>query len=550
MTSGRAVALAAVAGLAAAAAGAFYPDVFGIYVELLRQEEYGYLALLAPSALAVVTVVAVRHSTLAPPSPARLAAFSVMASLSVLLALSASMEPALQLQLYVLAIASLASGALILLFRPTGAAAGALLALTPFTLVPPPRGLIDRAAAELTGPMADAVAALTGAEKVLYNKVVQLEFTDADGILRRVEIAPACSGVVSVLAVASLAPLVAYLLALGSRAPVRVKALAAAGYAAASMAVVLAGNVLRMALVIWVGSWVGFEEAMEVFHSTPSIIYTSIGAVLGLHVASRLAGAGLPAPTAPPSGDSRLAGLGIAALALAGVLLAASAGALSPQPAPEALVTFKQLVEDTAGVILAPAGVSEYIEVPAPTFQAVLGQAATKMVTVVTNTSRYVGYVEVAESPSRFHSWAACLIAQGYEILDAWSSQTENARIHYMLVERPGARMALVYMVVRVDLAGPGSDSVYVRISLFARGSSQEQIDAGVEELTGIMERVAASVASGQPAGAVPAEAAVLALQASLAGLAAAVAHGTVARALGRLRGLRAPASRGRASRT
>jgi hypothetical protein len=73
------------------------------------------------------------------------------------------------------------------------------------------------------------------------------------------------------------------------------------------------------------------------------------------------------------------------------------------------------------------------------------------------------GYVEVAESPSRFHGWQICLINQGYNI-EKWWSETRNTTIVYAVISKGSTRLLLAYSIYTYPTS---MGNLYVRISLF-----------------------------------------------------------------------------------
>ncbi len=317
----------------------------------------------------------------------------------------------------------------------------------------------------------------------------------------------ACSGIVSVTSILAIAPLIVYIV-MRSPGTAAKKVLKAAAVTGTAVAIVFLGNAARVAAVLYYTQHYGYEEALEIFHHYPSFLYTVLAVGAAFFLLGKLTS---PTPPRPVKGLSRVTALGAkvrkgVAFALAfAALLAFGLSSLAPAitihaavAGPHSLTTLDTLVTEPAEVIFNGTEVKVVEDRPVPALTVALGSSSVNLVVLRYNDTTYTGYVEVAETPTRFHGWHVCLTLQGYTILRAWRESVGDLVINYLLVRKGGDERLLGYSIYTVPfLLSNGTASAYVRVSLFMSARSEADVRAGAEALKRVLQIPLASEGGG-----------------------------------------------------
>jgi len=458
--------LAVVAALAVAVS-VFFRGSVKAYAESLQIEEYSYLIVLAPVSLYIVADVVGRFGSLRGLDLFRaLSLFGgVLTASAVYAASRLAVEYALQLE--ILSLVILSSSIILFAYSEFDSPVAPLVAaLLMVLLVPAPRGLLDSLSSALLYPTARLAAMLSGARLTSEGGFVLLVVDGGSGAPKVFQVAPQCSGVVSLMAVLSLAPAVLYM---ASRSPAKPgsKAAAAAKALLLASATVFGGNVLRIALVVYAARALGLEAAMRLFHWTPSVIYVAAATILALREVLRL-----PRPVEAQRRTNRAVsvevGPAVAKLALiaaAIILFAVAVRALNV-----GLPALSVPHVDPAKIIEAPHEVvfnATRLNVqaaPNPRVGAAIGAFALYDVVIREGGREFYGYIELGESPARFHSWFVCLSAQGYTVEKSWS-EAGNTTVTFIVASRGLFRVLLAYTVYRYPTE---LGDIYAKVTLIA----------------------------------------------------------------------------------
>ncbi|MCE4600962.1 MAG: exosortase/archaeosortase family protein [Desulfurococcales archaeon] len=453
-----------------------YRDAVLAYIETMQIPDYSYLMILVPSTAIIIAEIINKHATLQELDIGRI----VAAGGGLLIAFSLHKLSTIiidySLELELLSIITLLASMLFLVYGDfdrlvTPLAIWILLLL----LVPLPRGILDTLSAELTDPVAKAASMLTGAQLTESYGFTSLRFVDSSGVTRLFQIAPECSGVVSLLSALSLAPIIFYL-ALTSNSTWRRKAKAIALSLALAVAIVFTGNILRVALVVYIAKTYDYKTALEFFHQTPSLIYTGIATIVALMITLRL-----PRPSQPPrpvkqapakirGGDIVKAAL-ITLIVLAGTINTPTTIATSQM---QNLPTPEELIQNPALILYNQTTTKARTTLPSPLLGEALGALAVYRASVTVENKTLQGWIEIGETPARFHSWDSCLLAQNYKITKRWTESYENMTITYILAKKGLLTQLLAYTIVKYPTE---RGNLYVKISLFSTVTQQDYLD-------------------------------------------------------------------------
>ena len=450
------------------------------YIETMQASDYSYLLLLAPLALYLALALSTRNGLRgAGVDVSRLTALLSAVFFSTLLYALSRMLPEYSLQLEILSVVTLSSSVVLYAYSgfrdwKTPLAVWLLfLALTPL-----PRSVLDVLAAILTEPTVIVASLLSGAQAgVDSNGYTVLVFRDAGGVLRRLQVAPVCSGISSLLTVLALVPLIAYVVS-GSPAPRRSKILFFTGAVGVGALIVFLGNALRIALIVHLARTSGYEAAMLLAHQTPALVYAALATLASLYTATRLPGGKKePRETMVEARLVTLPDVVKTAILVAVVLFhvaltatitgtavnAAEAGwKLAPQ------VDAEKLLSKPSSILFNNTGF-RVTGFPSPLLGEALGALSVQRITLRAQGLSAVGYVEIAETPSRFHQWQVCLTSQGYIIEKWWSETLNTSTVTFALVKGRAGSLLLAYTIYQYPTS---SGPLYVRISLFTHAST------------------------------------------------------------------------------
>lgn len=470
----------------------FAPFIRG-YLDYVTMVEYSYLFVLAPIsvALAIYLVITGFH-------PSKPSFPNLMASASLFLGalffyILGGLDEVNSVQLFGVSFVLLAVSLLLLLLRPSSLKHFVAVLLLLVITVPVPLGVINYSSTFFSHLIGRVVAAVMGAEVIESGSSFFISVYDAEGTRRVFELVHACSGIVSITSILATSPLIVYVVMRSPGPLVKrvVKALAIVGVA---VGIVFAGNAARVAAVLYYTQHYSYEQALEIFHQYPSFLYSVLAIAAAFYLLGKFVPSASNGTTGPGDRLPRLSGRGrravASALAVVAFLafgLASLAPAISLHAAtvgPQPLTTLDTLVSSPAEVIFNGTGVEVVDDRPVPALTALLGSSSVNLVVLRYNGTTYSGYIEVGESPARFHGWHVCLTLQGYTILRAWKDVAGDLIINYLLFRRGGEERLLGYAIYTVPfLVSNGTASAYVRVSLFVSVRGERDVEAGAAAL-------------------------------------------------------------------
>ncbi len=469
----------------------YSPHIYEYY-SILSVEEYTYLLILIPLALVVLLKIIAKHGVIVEkPSIENIVAGLVSLGLSASFYSLTLLNPQYILQLSMISLVFFAWALLITVMNYDKWWIPLLILGLLLSLVPLPMSYIQGAAYSLTPVVTKAAAWLTGARIVETRVYTALRVIDKDGVSRTFRIAPVCSGITSLLSILSLLPLILYIVAESNDRWFR-KLFYALISAFSSAAAVFIGNILRLSMIVWVARSMGYNEAIGAFHSFPSIIYVSAATIIGIFFITRL---GVPGKRSPiiPHGIRKISRprlhvpstLLTSLLVVFMVLVAASSQYVS-QPVPT--VSFAEMLSNPSIIVFNQSRKTLVKSIPQPVIGEALGALDVRVISVRYRGRIYYGYLELAESPGRFHGWYVCLSAQGYRIEKSWSESIHGLVINYMVISREGRRLLLGYTIYKYPVSLGGREiTMYVRTSLFAQAY---RVNEKVDDIRGIFTSI------------------------------------------------------------
>ncbi len=452
--------------------GVYFHNSLLAYVRTLLIPDYSYLIILIPVSLFVAERI-VSHSGLS-------GGFDVFSFTSAIggVVLAAGLyrlsilAGEYYVQVAVLSMVILAGSIIVFLYGEFRSGFAPLFIwLLLLSIIPLPRQWIDMLSSALTKPLAVASTFLAGGRVVESLGYWYISIVDSSGVVRRFFIAPECSGIISLLSILSIIPLILYLLHLSKSSPKR-KAAAFALSIVSGIAIAFAGNILRVALVIYLARHYSYSTAIGFFHQSPSIIYAGIAALVALYIPFKLT----PPHNLRDNGKSRdkesnkrlLAGQDFARLiALVLLVLAFSLTLLASTantPAANSSVDTGLLISHPEEVVFNKSRVNvSYTVSREPLVEEALGALTVDKLSLRWDNMSASGWIEVAETPSRFHGWAVCLNAQDYRI-EKWWTTTGNTTINYALASKGSQKLLLAYTIIRYKTSG---GDLYVKLTVF-----------------------------------------------------------------------------------
>ena len=107
----------------------------------------------------------------------------------------------------------------------------------------------------------------------------------------------------------------------------------------------------------------------------------------------------------------------------------------------------------------------------------VLGASIVKRFYAIYESRGYTGYLEVAETPSRYHSWFVCLAYQGYVIDDSWTVELNGTTITFIRFHKGGYKMLMGYSLFKFPVTVGGElSAAYVRVSIMGTDFDESRI--------------------------------------------------------------------------
>ena len=420
----------------------------------------------------------------------------LLLSLGIALYLGSRIDPTYSLQLGTASFVMVSLSLVALAYRPTSPR-DVIPLLSPLILVPVPAELADAVTPALSRFVGVVTSALTGFKLVEGPGYVKIEVSTPQGPAL-LEVQVACTVIVTISSVLAVVPVLTYLVAFSPRNWFR-KATSVAISVAAALLIGIFGNLVRVLLVVLGSSRFGVDFGMNIFHYSPSVIYSSLSVLAAFLVADRFGGVGRVVPrvfkTGPRVRWDFVSGVLVAVLALAVAYQATAYYAVAQQPprsGGSGLVVevgdLENFVEEAPRYVLSGAKLTSYRYDPYLT--SVLGALRVYEVSVLDEGEFYRGYVEVADTPARFHTWQICLTVQGYRILNSWTTTVNSTSIHLIEVEKGGSRGVLAHTTIPAYILTPSGTSVmYLRISLIKTLQEPEGGDV-VGEVTRVLQGI------------------------------------------------------------
>ncbi len=338
-------------------------------------------------------------------------------------------------------------------------------------LIPIPRAILDEVARELSGIAGRIAGTLIGAEISHEPYGVLLTVLGPNGEPIRFSVVAGCSGVVSLSTAIMSVFLIADLVLTINRSRVG-KILAGLGLTAFIISIMFLGNVIRITLVLYSATQWGEKTALEIFHSTPSLITTSLAYTLLFLLYKKLGGTLEPFYSIKTSYSYIIKILGakiynqrfitvnllimvfVALLPISASVFPYSKSKLNEAVSVEYLSNYYMAYfpQDIRKLysLNSPARMSDWeVRTGVPTIFLAKGYYNYKTLYI---------YVEGAPSRSLFHDWPICLVSQKYRVIRTWFSLDELTtkygkvflRVHYILFERGSISGLLVYTITSI----------------------------------------------------------------------------------------------------
>ena len=347
-------------------------------------------------------------------------------------------------------------------------------------LIPLPREFIDSLSVYLTRSVAILSSFLSGAE-IISNPSGRIYLVATGGAGKvSFEIITACSGIISISSFIALVPLLIYLTRNSSLSR-RIKAVLLSTIT--GLVIVFFGNVLRVTVMILLAKSYGIDIAYSFFHSAPSYVYSALAVVASIIVLYKLS---KPQKEDPPNRgiDPKIGGNSnnglrtsystiivfmLFFLVVMGIVLYTQ-GILAHSPSNLSLsqYSYDYVISNTLSVILKD-DIKIVYEKPVPALERALGSSLVKSIGIRYNKTFLAGYVEFAETPSRFHGWWVCLTYQGYSVKRVWTEEAEPLVITFVEYSRNNRTYLLGYVIFEIPLyfSNQTVDTGYIRLSLF-----------------------------------------------------------------------------------
>ncbi len=363
---------------------------------------------------------------------------------------------------------------LFILFYPREELRKLLLPLVSLSmLIPIPREILDPISVYLTQGVSILVSIFSGAEIISGpGGRVYLVTSGASGKVS-FEIIAACSGIVSMTAFIALIPLFIYLTR--NTSPIK-RVLAVTISTIVGLIIVFLGNVLRVTIMVLTAKNYGVATAYALFHSTPSYIYSAIAVIVSIFIIYRIVGSKREIkPVKNITTRALRENYSIILIFLVFFIAVMSIGlyihnnvASSPPSINVYHYSYDYILTHTLSIILKN-DVKIVYEKPIPALERILGSSVVKAVGIRYNKSFFAGYVEFAETPSRFHGWWVCLTYQGYKVKRVWTEEANNLMITYIEYSKGKHNYLLGYTIVAVPLytSNQKISTGYIRLSLF-----------------------------------------------------------------------------------
>ena len=138
--------------------------------------------------------------------------------------------------------------------------------------------------------------------------------------------------------------------------------------------------------------------------------------------------------------------------------------------------TMEDLLTNTTNILFRDIGGRIRYIVDENALAEVLGASIVKRFGLEYNGSLYEGYIEVAESPGRYHSWVVCLTVQGYTVNSTWSVKIRDRTYTFISFYKGVSRYLMGFSIYRYPVViGGEKTTAYIRVSLMRSGIESEK---------------------------------------------------------------------------
>lgn len=445
-----------------------YREFIYIYGGLVLTESYSYLIVAVPTVLGVLIKSILDRFTIEGINPYRAASSLVFFLTAILLYILGDALPDTYMEFKTLSAVFLLWSFLAIFLRTEKPLTALLIMLSLIMVVPIPREVISILSSLLTRTTVRVAAYIAGVTVVEEHSGVDLIMEDSEGVDRVYEVTPMLGGATPLLSVLSIAPLLLYL-SLTSKAAARMKILYTALSLVSPAALIFTISVLKLALLIVLTRSVGYEEALKVFRQLPPTIYIAIAMLLSVYIVSRLPRKRREYTSVRVKRFWYPSTALLSSIAIL-VLMTTAFNILAPVASLQALsqsVTYThRLPESLENTITLSNSTDTFPHIEfrlctQPNLTSIRGIALTHKNTQI------LGYIEMADSPTKFYKWHVCVLTQGYSIERSWM-EIEGAAINYLILSKSNSKLLLSYAVYGYRLE---RNTTYVRVSIIASTS-------------------------------------------------------------------------------
>lgn len=464
-----------------------YREYFTTVLRLMFTEEYSYL-ITSFFTVVFTLYLSLRYMGFAYEiQVSRLLASISLAAIAISLYFTSRINTEQSTHLMGLSFAILTISMLTLVFKPITPSDVIPLVIF-FLLVPVPTSIVDQVTPGLSRIIGRIAAYVTGVRLVESPGMTIIEVETSSGIYS-FSVEAACTGIITISSILALLPLLAYYITASHENPLRKVFILSISYLI-GLSIGFIGNVLRVVVIILIARYYSVDLAMNLFHYSPSIIYSSISVIAIYTLINRMSRihAVIPRPLKSSSDIKLKASLGYVAGVMV-LLITLTSITYSMIIVTEASIrksenstmievdNWKTFMENPSSLLL-----SRDIGISGVFYDAFLtrisGSLASYRVNLRYRDKFYYGFLEVVDLPSRLHTLQYCMSVQGFTIKSSWSEERSGVRLGYILMEKDNRDYILGYTLIPILIKDPLSEQlIYVRYSLFREYRERRDID-------------------------------------------------------------------------
>lgn len=469
-----------------------FRDFLNVYFEILKTENYGYLVVVIPISVFILYKLLINEFEIEGINIFRLLVSITLFLFSILFYSLGDITNELFLEFKAFSVICLLWSSLALFLRPRSFAIGYLSIATTLIFVPIPKQAIDYLSSVLIPALTSIVSTITSTHVVEREGMLMILVKDATNINHLYEVASVRSIVTSILSILTLLPFILYF-AFVSRSSKKRKVVYIFATFVINALVVFLGNLLKLTLVIELTKHMGSNVALNSLHYISSIIYIIIATFLTIYSASKM----LLMPKIDrfnslttikfvkplPSFYLAIAVYLILLVMYIITIPLVSAAALTQFSA--SVLNLPQLLDKPSILIPYPSNTSALFVIPEPKIGEVLSIPNVKRVFLNYSNAQFVGYIEVADTPTKFYGWYVCVMLQGFDVEKSWV-EVGSIPIYHMVISKNRLRLLLSYTIYRL-LSPEGV--TYVRLS-FITLVDEYNIHERIENIRSVLGNV------------------------------------------------------------